>query len=265
MVSSLVNFSQVDNLRTLEEGALRRNEHLVHHVLLATGEDEIDIGHELDIGSQQRFGVGSSVVGDLLELVNGNVASFTRLLQVFEDVAQRLLFLMDCDVERERRHAGLGIKGHCWPEIAEKLRDFSQGRLSRRIQFAQHILGKQLHKLLQALGSHDVDVEAAHIRLLLLDLSKHMMDEPRFTDPAGGYQCDVALIVEAIHHFAGLFLAVTKVLCTLVSIGHKRIVYQFHIVTSYFTQRKLRNFLRQYQISSREKWHSIKFHYRKIG
>jgi hypothetical protein len=104
-------------------------------------------------------------------------------------------------------------------------------------------LGKQLHELLQALGGHDVNVEAAHIRLLLLDSSKHMMDEASFTDPAGGYQCDVALIVESNHHFSGLFLAVTKVLCTLVSIGYKRIVYQLHIVTSYFTQRKLRNFL----------------------
>ena len=249
MVSSLVNFSQVDDLRTLKEGALCRNEHLVHHVLLATSEDEIDVGHELDIGSQQRFGVGSGVVGDLLELVNGDVAPFARLLQVLKDAAQRLLLLVDCDVERERRHAGLGIKGHCWPEIAEKLRDFSQGRLSRRIQFAQHVLGQQLHELLQALGGHDVDVDAAHIRLLLLDLGKHMVDESSFTDPAGGYQSDVALIVEAIHHFAGLFLAVTKVLCTLVSIGYKRIVYQFHIVTSYITQRKLRNYFGQYQIS----------------
>ncbi len=222
-------------------------------MLLATGEDEIDVGHELDIGSQQRIGMSPGVLGELLEFVNGDVTPFTRLLQVFKDAAQRLFLLMDCDVERERRHAGLGIKGHCWPEIAEKFRDFSQGRLSRRIQFAQHVLGKQLHELLQALGSHDVDVEAAHIRLLLLNLGKHMVDEPRFTDPAGGYQCDVALIVEAIHHFSGLFLAVTKVFCTLVSIGNKRIVYQFHIITSYFTQRKLRNFLGHYQISPREK------------
>jgi len=222
-------------------------------VLLATSEDEIDVGHELDIGSQQRFGIGSGVVGDLLELVNGDVTPFARLLQVFKDAAQRLLLLMDRDVERERRHAGLGIKSHRWPEIAEKLRDFSQGRLSRRIQFAQHVLGKQLHKLFQALGGHDVDVEAAHIGLLLLDLGKHMVDKTGFTDPARGYQCDVALIIEASHHFSGLFLAVTKVLCTFVSIGYKRIVYQFHIVTSYFTQRKLRNFLRQYQISPREK------------
>ncbi len=49
--------------------------------------------------------------------------------------------------------------------------------------------------------------------------------------------------VETIYHFAGLVLAVTKVFRPLVSIGHKRIVYQLHIVTSYFTQRKLRNFL----------------------
>ena len=104
------------------------------------------------------------------------------------------------------------VKGNRRPEIAEILRDFSQVRLSRGIQFAQNVLGKQLHELLQALGGHDVDVEAAHIRLLLLDLSKHMVDKASLADPARGYQCDVALIIEAGHHFSGFFLAITKVL-----------------------------------------------------
>ena len=45
-----------------------------------------------------------------------------------------------------------------------------------------------------------------------------------------------------IDDVAALYLAFTKELCILVSIGYKRIVYQLHIVTSCFTQRKLRNF-----------------------
>ena len=45
-----------------------------------------------------------------------------------------------------------------------------------------------------------------------------------------------------IDNLAALALAVTKVFCIFVSIGYKRIVYQQNIITSYFTQRKLRNY-----------------------
>lgn len=75
MILILVNERKIEDLRTLIEWSLCRQEHVGHHVLLAACKDEIYIWQELDVGAQQGLCTIFGIFGYLLELVDGNIDS----------------------------------------------------------------------------------------------------------------------------------------------------------------------------------------------
>lgn len=77
MILILVDERKVENLRTLIEWALCRQEHIGHHVLLAACKDEIYIRQELDVGAQQGLCAIFGIFGYLLELIDSNIDSFS--------------------------------------------------------------------------------------------------------------------------------------------------------------------------------------------
>ena len=103
MILILVDERKVENLRTLIEWALCRQEHVGHHVLLTACKDEIYIRQKLDIGAQQGLCAIFGIFGYLLELVDGNIDSFLRLFQILEDMFERILALAWRNRNRERR------------------------------------------------------------------------------------------------------------------------------------------------------------------
>ena len=71
-VYTSVNLIQRVQSRTLVERALLRREHVGHHVLAASGKDELHVGQRLDIGPQQRLHGHPLIVPDLLEFVDSD-------------------------------------------------------------------------------------------------------------------------------------------------------------------------------------------------
>lgn len=93
MILIQVDEGKIENLRTLIEWALCRQEHVGHHVLLTASKDEIYIRQKLDIGAQQGLCAIFWIFGYLLELIDGNIDSFLRLFQILEDMFKGILAL----------------------------------------------------------------------------------------------------------------------------------------------------------------------------
>ena len=53
---------------------------------LAAGEDEVDAASKLDVGTQEGLGAVLGVVGDLLELIDGDIDLATTLGQPFKNL-----------------------------------------------------------------------------------------------------------------------------------------------------------------------------------
>lgn len=70
------NRFQFQHIRAMVERTCRRHEHLLHHVALASGEDEVAVTQLLNVRSQLRLDIFLRVLGDLLELVNRHDAWF---------------------------------------------------------------------------------------------------------------------------------------------------------------------------------------------
>ena len=85
MILIQVDEGKIENLRTLIEWALCRQEHVGHHVLLTACKDEIYIRQKLDVGAQQGLCAIFGIFGYLLELIDSNIDSFLRLFQILED------------------------------------------------------------------------------------------------------------------------------------------------------------------------------------
>lgn len=85
MILIQVDEGKIENLRTLIEWALCRQEHVGHHVLLTACKDEIYIRQKLDIGAQKGLCAIFGIFGYLLKLVDSNIDSFLRLFQILED------------------------------------------------------------------------------------------------------------------------------------------------------------------------------------
>lgn len=64
------NRFQFQHIRAMVERTCRRREHLLHHVALASGEDEVAVTQLLNVRSQLRLDIFLRVLGDLLELVD---------------------------------------------------------------------------------------------------------------------------------------------------------------------------------------------------
>lgn len=64
------NRFQFQHIRAMVERTYRRREHLLHHVALASGEDEVAVTQLLNVCSQLRLDIFLRVLGDLLELVD---------------------------------------------------------------------------------------------------------------------------------------------------------------------------------------------------
>ncbi len=90
MILIQVDEGKIENLRTLIEWALCRQEHVGHHVLLTACKDEIYIRQKLDVGAQQGLCAIFGIFGYLLKLVYGNIDSFLRLFQILEDMFERI-------------------------------------------------------------------------------------------------------------------------------------------------------------------------------
>ena len=95
-----INGANSQQLRTLIERSFRRREHLLHQMLLAARKNKVYIRQELDIGAQQSLDTLSRIFGDLLKLVDCNIASFLRRAQIIEYFFQRTLLLLGSYVDR---------------------------------------------------------------------------------------------------------------------------------------------------------------------
>ena len=64
-------------------------------MFLATGENEVTVVHLLYLPSQQSLNILLRVFADLLELINGYYAGFVRILQILENLLQRIFRLFN--------------------------------------------------------------------------------------------------------------------------------------------------------------------------
>lgn len=81
-------------------------------MLLAASENEIYVRQELDVGAQQCLCATFWIFGYLLKLIDGDIDSLARLLEIFEDVLQRFLTLVGRYRDGECRNASQLIKRH---------------------------------------------------------------------------------------------------------------------------------------------------------
>ena len=161
------NFLDGHHLGTLIEWSLGRQEHVGHHVLLATRKEEIGIGHKLYEGTQQGLGVGLGIPSNLLELIDGDVAPLARLPYILEDALQRLRLLRLPNIQRERGQPRDDIKRHRRAKGTKEILHLAERRLRGAVEPAQHAASHQLHELLQGLCGQDIEVDAADLGLPL--------------------------------------------------------------------------------------------------
>lgn len=127
-----------DGLCALVERAFGREEHFLHHVLLAPGEYETRIGQKLDMGAQKGFDPLFGVFRYLLELVDGQDAAAAGRAQVVEDFFERGFFPVWSDVEAHLGHAGQLVEGERGAAAFQELADAVHRFLGEGIQLAEH-------------------------------------------------------------------------------------------------------------------------------
>ena len=96
---------QFQHICTMVERTCCRREHLLHHVALAAGEDEVAVAQLLNMGPQLRLDILLGIFGDLLKLVDSHDARLVCMSKVLENFIQRIFRAVDiAQLHIECRH-----------------------------------------------------------------------------------------------------------------------------------------------------------------
>ena len=102
---------QFQHIRAVVERTCRRREHLLHHVALATGEDEVAVAQLLNMRSQLCLDIFLRILSDLLKLVDSYDTRLVRMGEVLENFIQRIFRSVDvAQLDVESRHARDGVE-----------------------------------------------------------------------------------------------------------------------------------------------------------
>ena len=129
IIHVLVQRLEVHHLGALEEGALRRSEHLGHEAVLAAGKDEMHVGGKLDVRAKHGLGAALGVVSDLLELVDGDINLAPALGQQVKNLLDGQLGPRGIDGYHHLGHTCIGIGAEDGAQAAQQGRSLLHERL----------------------------------------------------------------------------------------------------------------------------------------
>lgn len=139
---------------------LWRHEHICQQMLLAPGKNQVDVGYNLDDGTDEGISSYIAVVANLLKLVNGKETRLFRCFHIVEYLLECFMGVAGFNCKAERWRTAKGIDTHRWPQSGNELVEFPLDRLRRGIELAYDSVGDELHHLAEGLCREDVHVKA---------------------------------------------------------------------------------------------------------